>query len=37
MKNGEPQFKTKRIKNERGQQLLSFKNIYASGRQDVLI
>jgi len=37
VKNGELQFSAKGIKNKRAQQWLSFKNIHASGWQDVFI
>jgi hypothetical protein len=37
MKNGELQFSAERMKNKRGQQWLSFKNIHAIGWQYVII
>jgi len=37
VKNGELQFSAKGIKNKRGEQWLSFKNIHASGWQNVFI
>jgi hypothetical protein len=37
VKNGELQFRTKRIAKEKGQQWLLFKNIHASGWEDILI